>query len=189
MLRRGSVLRLPRNIEQNGSHSPEEPVHGTGVIFELSEGRYLFFRRHDNPDIPHPGKIALIGGRCLVDETGRTYETGREAALREVEEELYYKETGMPFIPDPDKLNHLATLTDDRPGIIDVFTYKLDFEAYELLDIREDEGEELVMMSAEAALELEFPYVYGEVTHSHIRDQQAKLMADFCLSTLSVAVE
>jgi 8-oxo-dGTP diphosphatase len=76
------------------------PISGTRVILEY-EGRFLAYRRDDNPAIPFPGRWDFFGGGR--EKTDRSL---LDCGIREVEEEL-----GIPGV-------ELAML-DIVPSIVD----------------------------------------------------------------------
>jgi 8-oxo-dGTP pyrophosphatase MutT (NUDIX family)/GNAT superfamily N-acetyltransferase len=79
---------------------PRKSAH---VLFIDDSERVLLRLRDDRPDLPHPGQWDLVGGAV---EPG---ETIREAAMREVEEEIERKVTALEYFGEyPEEvLNHV----------------------------------------------------------------------------------
>jgi 8-oxo-dGTP pyrophosphatase MutT (NUDIX family) len=160
------------------TQSPEvAKVHGTGIIFHiLPTDEFMFFRRSNNPDIPFPGRIALIGGRCNPDEPAE------DTIRREVKEELFYSGTNKSFILEPGEFEHVATIQDDRPGEVDVFSYEFDH----VPDLYIKEGKGLVILSREETLGMDFPYWYTETIHSYVNSSRLGFLGNAGLTAAEV---
>ena len=130
-----------------------EKPRGAGVLFyDKHLRRVLLYRRDNNPSIPFPDHLDILGGHT---EPG---ESPEQTVVREIAEELEDLRTGSPFVLAG---HRLFKVYRDAQGFVDfVFCKEADFD---LADVRLKEGQELVWLTEEDAKCAPLAFGYNKV--------------------------
>jgi 8-oxo-dGTP diphosphatase len=134
-------------------------VRGAGVFFyDAARRRVLFCRRDDNPDIPFPDHVDILGGHV---EAG---EAPEHAVVREMAEELDDVRTGRPYALSG---HRLFTVYTDPQGAVDVlFSKATDFDVEH---VRLKEGQALVWLTEDEAAGTPFAFGYDRLVADFFR--------------------
>ena len=126
---------------------------GCGVIFfDKENARVLLFLRDDKESIPFPNLLDLLGGEV---EKG---EDPKQAAIREIAEELEDKRTGLPYLlREP---THFNTHINDQGTTQHIFASPADFK---IEDIVLYEGQRLVWLTEKELEQTELAFGFSEV--------------------------